>query len=110
MTGVVNAYAHSAMTRLRGAGGDLALMSWLNDVIWPAEARMRPEDAHACMLLGCVEMLQHGITTSAEMYMHGEAVVPAALTAGSRIPLAPRLLRPARRGMAERPGSDRQVD
>jgi 5-methylthioadenosine/S-adenosylhomocysteine deaminase len=58
-------------------------MSWLNDVIWPAEARMRPEDAYAGMLLGCVEMLRHGITTSAEMYLHGEAVVNAALTAGS---------------------------
>ncbi|KOV74053.1 MULTISPECIES: amidohydrolase family protein [unclassified Streptomyces] len=89
MPGLVNAHAHSAMTPLRGAGGDLPLISWLNDIIWPAEARMRPEDAHAGMLLGCVEMLQHGITTSAEMYMHGEAVVHAALTAGSRILLAP---------------------
>ncbi|WP_229702925.1 amidohydrolase family protein [Streptomyces albiflavescens] len=89
MPGLVNAHAHSAMTPLRGAGGDLPLLSWLNDVIWPAEARMRPADAYAGMLLGCVEMLQHGITTSAEMYLHGESVVNAALTAGSRILLAP---------------------
>lgn len=89
MPGLVNAHAHSAMTPLRGAGGDLPLMSWLNDVIWPAEARMRPEDAYAGMLLGCVEMLQHGVTTSAEMYLHAEAVVQAALTAGSRILMAP---------------------
>ncbi|WP_234436270.1 amidohydrolase family protein [Streptomyces sp. NRRL S-813] len=89
MPGLVNAHAHSAMTPLRGAGGDLPLRSWLNDVIWPAEARMRPADAYAGMLLGCVEMLQHGITTSAEMYIHGEPVVHAALTAGSRILFAP---------------------
>ncbi|MEV1069000.1 amidohydrolase [Streptomyces sp. NPDC050263] len=89
MPGLINAHAHSAMTPLRGAGGDLPLLSWLNDVIWPAEARMRPSDAYAGMLLGCVEMLQHGVTTSAEMYMHGESVVQAALTAGSRILLAP---------------------
>ncbi|MGP4011991.1 amidohydrolase family protein [Streptomyces sp. 4N124] len=89
MPGLVNAHAHSAMTPLRGAGGDLPLMSWLNDVIWPAEDRMRPADAYAGMLLGCVEMLQHGITTSAEMYRHGESVVDAAITAGSRILLAP---------------------
>ncbi|WP_436942864.1 amidohydrolase family protein [Streptomyces sp. SudanB66_2053] len=89
MPGMINAHAHSAMTPLRGAGGDLPLMSWLNDVIWPAEARMRPADAYAGMLLGCVEMLQRGITTSAEMYMHAESVVDAALTAGSRILMAP---------------------
>ncbi|MFI9470029.1 amidohydrolase family protein [Streptomyces sp. NPDC052492] len=89
MPGLVNAHAHSAMTPLRGAGGDLPLMSWLRDVMWPAEARMRPADAHAGMLLGCVEMLQHGVTTSAEMYMHAESVVQAALTAGSRVLLAP---------------------
>ncbi|WP_437071649.1 amidohydrolase family protein [Streptomyces sp. enrichment culture] len=89
MPGLVNAHAHSAMTPLRGAGGDLPLMSWLEDVIWPAEARMRPADAYAGMLLGCVEMLQHGVTTSAEMYMHAESVAQAALTAGSRILLAP---------------------
>ncbi|MEV7995708.1 amidohydrolase [Streptomyces sp. NPDC086077] len=89
MPGLVNAHAHSAMTPLRGAGGDLPLMSWLNDVIWPAEARMRPADAYAGMLLGCIEMLQHGVTTSAEMYMHAESVTQAALAAGSRILLAP---------------------
>ncbi|WP_312870765.1 amidohydrolase family protein [Streptomyces himalayensis] len=31
-------------------------MSWLNDVIWPADARMRPADAYAGMLPGCVEI------------------------------------------------------
>ncbi|GAA3264928.1 amidohydrolase [Streptomyces labedae] len=89
MPGLVNAHAHSAMTPLRGAGGDLPLMSWLNDVIWPAEARMRPADAYAGMLLGCIEMLQHGVTTSAEMYMHADSVAQAALAAGNRILLAP---------------------
>ncbi len=50
---------------------------------------MRPADAYAGMLLGCIEMLQHGITTSAEMYMHADSVAQAALAAGSRMLLAP---------------------
>lgn len=89
LPGLVNAHAHSAMTPLRGMGGDLPLMSWLRDVIWPAEARMRPRDAYAGMLLGCVEMLRYGVTTSAEMYFHSEEVVAAALDAGSRVLMAP---------------------
>ncbi|MFJ4786553.1 amidohydrolase family protein [Streptomyces sp. NPDC088794] len=87
--GLVNTHAHSPMTLLRGLGGDLPLLEWLQDAIWPAEARMRPEDARAGMLLGCVEMLRFGVTTSAEMYAHAEQVVDAALAAGSRVLVAP---------------------
>lgn len=92
MPGLINTHAHSAMTPLRGMGGDLPLGSWLNNVIWPAEARMRPSDAGAGMLLGCIEMLQSGITTSAEMYFHPEEMVSAALEAGSRVLVAPAYL------------------
>jgi 5-methylthioadenosine/S-adenosylhomocysteine deaminase len=89
LPGLVNAHAHSPMTLLRGMGGDRPLMSWLQDVIWPAEARMRARDVYAGMVLGCVEMLQHGVTTSAEMYFHAEELVTAALDAGSRVLVAP---------------------
>ena len=40
LPGLVNAHAHTAMTTLRGLGGDLLLMRWLTEVIWPAEARL----------------------------------------------------------------------
>jgi 5-methylthioadenosine/S-adenosylhomocysteine deaminase len=85
LPGLVNTHAHSPMTLLRGMGGDLPLLRWLNEVIWPTEARLQPSDIHAGMLLGCVEMLRAGVTTSAEMYFQGEQVADAALTAGSRI-------------------------
>jgi 5-methylthioadenosine/S-adenosylhomocysteine deaminase len=39
------------MTLLRGLGGDLPLLSWLQDAIWPAESRMSPRVARAGMLL-----------------------------------------------------------
>ncbi|MGH3994774.1 MAG: amidohydrolase family protein, partial [Pseudonocardiaceae bacterium] len=39
LPGLVNAHAHTAMIALRGLGGDLPLMRWLSEVIWPAEAR-----------------------------------------------------------------------
>lgn len=87
LPGLVNAHAHSPMTLLRGMGGDLPLLRWLNEVIWPAEARLVPSDVRAGMLLGSVEMLHAGVTTSAEMYFHGDQVVDAVLAAGTRVVL-----------------------
>jgi 5-methylthioadenosine/S-adenosylhomocysteine deaminase len=85
MPGLVNVHAHSPMTVLRGLGGDLPLLRWLNEAIWPAEAKLVPQDIGAGMLLGAVEMLRNGVTTSAEMYFHGEELVSSVLAAGSRV-------------------------
>ncbi|WP_116043128.1 amidohydrolase family protein [Amycolatopsis palatopharyngis] len=84
LPGLVNTHAHSPMVLLRGMGGELPLLRWLREIIWPAEARLRPEDIRTGMLLASVEMLRHGVTTSAEMYFHGEQVADAVLAAGAR--------------------------
>jgi len=84
LPGLINAHAHSPMTVLRGMGGDLPLMRWLREVIWPAEAAMTAADMRAGMLLGAVDMLCNGVTTSVEMYFHGEKLAEAVLAAGSR--------------------------
>ncbi|MFD2417954.1 amidohydrolase family protein [Amycolatopsis pigmentata] len=84
LPGLVNAHAHSPMTLLRGMGADLPLLRWLREVIWPAEARLRPEDVRAGMLLGSVEMLGNGVTTSTEMYFHAEEMAEAVLATGAR--------------------------
>ena len=39
MPGLVNAHGHAGMTLLRGYADDMSLASWLNDKIWPLEAR-----------------------------------------------------------------------
>lgn len=85
LPGLVNAHAHSPMTVLRGMGGDLPLLRWLHEVIWPAEALLKPADIEAGMLLGSVEMLMAGVTTSAEMYFHGEQLAAAVLASGARL-------------------------
>lgn len=99
LPGLVNAHAHTPMTVLRGAGGDLPLMPWLQEVIWPAEGRVRAADVRAGMLLGCVEMLRAGVTTSVEMYFYSDALVEAVLAAGSRVVVTP--------GIIAAPGWDR---
>jgi 5-methylthioadenosine/S-adenosylhomocysteine deaminase len=85
LPGLVNTHAHSPMTVLRGLGSDLPLLRWLQEAMWPNEARMTAEDVGTGMLLGAVEMLRHGVTTSAEMYFHGPELVASVLAAGSRV-------------------------
>ncbi|GAB2826920.1 amidohydrolase family protein [Lentzea nigeriaca] len=85
LPGLVNTHAHSPMTVLRGLGSDLPLLRWLQEHMWPNEARMTAADVGAGMLLGAVEMLRHGVTTSAEMYFHGPELVSSVRAAGSRV-------------------------
>ncbi|HXV94149.1 MAG TPA: amidohydrolase family protein [Pseudonocardia sp.] len=92
MPGLVNTHAHTPMTVLRGMGGDLPLMRWLHDVMWPAEARLTAADVRAGMLAGCVELLRGGCTTSVEMYFFTDAVTEAVLAAGSRVLLTPGII------------------
>ena len=37
--GLVNLHTHAAMSLMRGLADDLPLMTWLQDHIWPAEAK-----------------------------------------------------------------------
>ncbi len=89
MPGLVNAHAHTPMTLLRSAGDGLDLQRWLTEVIWPREAKMRPNDAHWGMKLGSLEMLLAGVTTSCEMYFFEEAMVDAVRETGGRLVLCP---------------------
>jgi 5-methylthioadenosine/S-adenosylhomocysteine deaminase len=92
LPGLINAHAHTAMTGLRGLGGDLPLMRWLTEVIWPAEMQLDAEDVRAGTLVGALEMLSAGITTSVEMYFFPEAVVDAVLAVGTRAVVTPGII------------------
>ena len=92
LPGMVNTHAHSPMTVLRGMGGDLPLIRWLSEIIWPAEAKLTPDDIEAGMLLGSVEMLRNGITTSVEQYFEAAHVIDAVLATGGRMVLGPAIV------------------
>ena len=65
MPGLVNAHAHLAMTCFRGLADDLPLMTWLNDHIFPAEARfIDRKTVYAGAMLAIAEMILSGTTTS----------------------------------------------
>ena len=83
--GLVNAHTHAAMTLMRGLSDDLSLMRWLQEHIWPAEAKhMSAQFVRDGTLLACAEMLRGGITCFNDMYFFPEAAVEAALEAGLR--------------------------
>src|SRR3954453_7741439 len=44
--GLVNGHGHAAMTLFRSYGDDLQLQEWLEELIWPAEARLTAEDVY----------------------------------------------------------------
>jgi 5-methylthioadenosine/S-adenosylhomocysteine deaminase len=92
LPGMVNTHAHSPMTVLRGMGGDLPLIRWLQEIIWPAEAKLTPPDMEAGMMLGSVEMLRNGITTSVEQYFQPEHVIRAVLATGGRMVFGPAIV------------------
>lgn len=69
MPGLINAHTHVAMSYFRGLADDLPLMRWLQDYIWPAEAKhLNPQFVYDASLHGIAEMLKGGITCFSDMY------------------------------------------
>lgn len=68
LPGLVNCHGHTAMTLVRGLGGGLPLQRWLEEAIFPVEAKMKPEDVRAGAVWGVMEMLAGGTTAVADMY------------------------------------------
>jgi 5-methylthioadenosine/S-adenosylhomocysteine deaminase len=90
--GLVNAHAHTPMVLLRGTGEGLPTDVWLQDVMWPREARLVADDVHHAMRLGAAELLTNGVTTTSEMYFYGDSIARGAVDAGLRCIVAAPLL------------------
>jgi 5-methylthioadenosine/S-adenosylhomocysteine deaminase len=84
---LTNGHTHAAMTLFRGSGGDLPLMPWLEERIWPVEARLEPEDVYWGTRLACLEMIRSGTTRFWDMYWHPDATARAVADAGMRATL-----------------------
>ena len=85
LPGLINAHTHAAMCLMRGMADDLPLMTWLNEHIWPAEARwVSPDYVRAGTELAAVEMLRGGVTCFNDMYFFSDAMADAVRAAGMR--------------------------
>lgn len=68
MPGFKNAHTHTPMTFLRSYADDLPLQEWLNEQIFPNEAKLTGEDTYWLAILGIMEYLTSGVTTNFDMY------------------------------------------
>lgn len=85
LPGFINSHTHAAMNLLRGIADDLPLKPWLEEHIWPAEARWLSEPfVHDGSLLAIAEMLRGGTTTFNDMYLFPEVTALCVQQAGIR--------------------------
>ena len=83
--GLVNAHTHNPMTLLRGLADDLPLMQWLQEHIWPVEAKViGPEFVRDGVELAIAEMLRGGTTSCSENYFFPDAQAAAYKARGFR--------------------------
>ncbi|WP_259756512.1 TRZ/ATZ family hydrolase [Pseudomonas sp. GCEP-101] len=83
--GLINAHGHAAMSLFRGLADDLALMTWLQEHIWPAEAKWVGEDfVRDGTELAIAEQLKGGITCFSDMYFFPQVACEVVHKAGVR--------------------------
>ena len=84
MPGLINTHGHTAMSLLRGYGDDLALQVWLQEKMWPMEAKFTADDVYWGTSLSVIEMLKGGTTTFLDMYDHMDQVAAVTEQSGMR--------------------------
>jgi 5-methylthioadenosine/S-adenosylhomocysteine deaminase len=83
--GLIDTHTHAAMSLFRGIADDKKLQDWLNNYIFPAEAKnVTPDFVRWGTRLGCLEMLLGGTTTFTDMYYFEDVVAEVAKEAGMR--------------------------
>lgn len=85
--GFINTHGHAAMSLLRGYADDLPLQEWLEDKIWPLEAKYHREQVIAGTSLAITEMIRSGTTCFLDMYDHMDAVAELVAETGIRASL-----------------------
>lgn len=99
---LINGHTHAAMTLFRGHGDDLPLMRWLQEAIWPVEAKLEPEDVYWGTRLACLEMIRSGTIGFWDMYWQPASTARAVEDAGLRAVIGPPLFDPPDRPLDER--------
>ncbi|WP_339518617.1 TRZ/ATZ family hydrolase [Pseudomonas proteolytica] len=87
--GLVNAHGHAAMTLFRGLADDLPLMTWLQQHIWPAEAKWVDEAfVRDGTDLAIAEQIKGGISCFSDMYFFPKVASERAHNSGLRAQIA----------------------
>lgn len=87
--GLVNAHGHAAMTLFRGLADDLPLMTWLQQHIWPAEAKWVDETfVRDGTDLAIAEQIKGGISCFCDMYFFPKVASERVHNSGLRAQIA----------------------
>lgn len=88
MPGLYNAHTHIPMTLLRGYAENLPLHRWLNEMVFPFEAKITDEAARSASDLAIAEMLRFGTVSFTDMYYFEDARAQAVLDSGIKANLS----------------------
>ncbi len=84
MPGMINTHTHAAMTLLRSYADDLPLMEWMEQKIWPVEAKLIAKDVYWGSMVAILEMIKSGTTCFADMYFYMDETAKAVEESGIR--------------------------
>lgn len=84
MPGFVNSHAHSPMTLLRGYGENMNLQDWLEQKIFPFEAKLNGESVYWGTMLAMAESLRYGIVSTTDMYYFCDSMAVAVIESGAK--------------------------
>ena len=74
MPGLINTHAHIAMSIFRGTFEGCNLYTWLNEKIWPIEAKLTKEDVYNASMLSIIEMISTGTTCVNDHYFMSKEI------------------------------------
>ena len=84
LPGFYNLHCHVPMTLLRGYGEGLPLQRWLNEKVFPFEAKLTPQDIVNGTKLGALELLASGSVSISDMYFSINEMADALDEAGMK--------------------------
>jgi 5-methylthioadenosine/S-adenosylhomocysteine deaminase len=85
MPGLIDTHTHAPMSLFRGIADDRRLQDWLENYIFPAEAKnVDREFVRWGTRLACLEMALSGTTTYTDMYYFEDAIAEETKNAGLR--------------------------
>ena len=79
-----NTHTHASMMFLRGIGEDKNLFDWLNQDIFPREAKLKPEHIYPLSRYALLEMIKTGTTCFTDMYFYVPETLRAVQNMGIR--------------------------
>lgn len=87
----VNLHTHSPMNLFKGIAEDVSIEHWFNDIIWPYESKLEPEDIYHSAKIAAAEMIDNGVSAYADHYLYPKEIIKAAMDMGIKIDMAPTL-------------------